>query len=77
MVHATCKRGEDSLNFTITLDNNIERHNPSFILKTPNLNIKVLEEHKLANNLEHLILDKKRRRSYESWRNPAKKETYV
>jgi hypothetical protein len=75
LVHASCKRGEDSLNFTITLNNNIEKHYPSFILKTPNLNIKVLGEHKLAKTLQHLILGKKKAMSLgESF---AKKETYV
>lgn len=40
LVHTNCKGVEESLSLDITLNNNIGRHNPSFILKTPNFDIK-------------------------------------
>lgn len=44
LVHASCKKGDESPNLNITLGNNIGRHNPSSTLKTQDLDIKVLGE---------------------------------
>ena len=55
-VYESYEGGKELLNLNITLGNNIGRDNPSSILKIQNLDIKILEEHKLARTLEHLIL---------------------
>lgn len=59
LFHANCKEGEKPLNLNIIRGSNIGRHDPSSIMKTPSLDIRVLGEHglyKILTTKSHSIL---------------------